>query len=80
MCRERRAPHNVIKAATSQDRDVNVGDSRQYSHARSATPEPQQTSAMLASRSFTLSAHTKVRAVSIAPRPASAVTQPVTFA
>ena len=30
MCRERRAPHSVTRTATSHDRGVSVGDSRQY--------------------------------------------------
>src|SRR6187551_830764 len=76
MYRERRAPHTVISVATSHDRG-DMGDSRQYSQARRANPEPQQTSAMLASRSLTLSTHTKVRAVRTVPRPATAVIVPL---
>ena len=42
-------PHSVVSTVTSQDRGVNVGDRRQYSHASRTKPRPQQTSATLAS-------------------------------
>src|SRR6476646_816969 len=80
MCRERRAPQNVMNTATNCDRDVKAGDNRQYSHVRSTNPAPQHTSAILASWSFTLSAQTRVDAIRIAPRPASAIMMPVTIA
>ena len=72
-------PHSVVSAATSQDRGVNDGDRKQYSHASSTKPRPQQISAMLASRSVTLIIHTRVRAVRMVPRPMSAAMSPVTI-
>jgi hypothetical protein len=48
MCNERRALHNVISTAASQDRGVGVGDRTQYNHASITKPSPQQISAMLA--------------------------------
>ena len=60
-------PHGAIRAATSHDRGVNVCDSRQYSHARSTNPRPQQTSAILASSRFTPIIHTRVEAVRMVP-------------
>jgi len=79
MCKERRAPHSVISTATSQDRGVSVGDRRQYNHASSTKPSPQQISAILASSSLTLIIHTRVEAVRMVPRPMSAGARPVTI-
>ena len=79
MCKERRAPHSVISRATSQDRGVSVGDSRQYSHASTTKPSPQQISAMLASSSLTLIIHTRVEAVRMVPMPMSAGVRSITI-
>src|ERR671913_352797 len=79
MCSERRTAHNVMRDATSQDRDVRVGDSRQYSQTSRTKPSPQQISAILASSSLTLIIHTSVDAVRMMPRPRSAKVGPVTI-
>jgi hypothetical protein len=76
----RRIPHSVVSAATSHERGVKVGERQQYSHTSSTKPGPQQTSAMLASRSLTLIIQTSVRTARTAPRPTNAVVEPVTVA
>ena len=78
MCNESRAPHSVTSAATSQDRGDNTGDRKHYNHASCRRPVPHQTSAILASRSGTLSIHTSVTALRMVPRPTSAAMVPVT--
>src|SRR6187431_318185 len=73
MWTERRTPQSVISVATSQARGVDPGDKTTYNHASNTKPRPQQTSAILASRSLTLRIQTRVAAASMVPRPMIAV-------
>src|SRR6188508_557390 len=74
MWTERRTPQSVISVATSQDRGVAPGERIKYSHASSTKPRPQQTSAILASRSLTLRIQTEVAAARMVPSPMIAAT------
>ena len=80
MCAESRTPQSVTSAATSQERDVSVGEKSQYTHTSSTKPRPQQASAILASRSLTLSIHASAKRISTMPSPASAANMAVTSA